>query len=59
MERALKIHTYVRNLLLLNMALLFIHYQNKQKQINQSMNMDSYEDKEKLVLDLENSNSFK
>ena len=55
MERALKIHTYVRNLLLLNMALLFIHYQNKQKQINQSVKMDSYEDKEKLVLDLENS----
>lgn len=44
-----------------NEILMSAHYQNKQEQVNQSMNMDSHEEKEKkkLILDLENSNSFK
>lgn len=44
-----------------NEMLMSVHYQNKQEQANQSMNMDSREDKEKekLILDLENSSSFK
>lgn len=44
-----------------NETLMSVHYQNKQEQVNQSVNTDNHEnkEKEKLILDLENSNSFK
>lgn len=37
-----------------------VHFQCKQEQVDHNMNIDSYEDREKqkLILDLENSNSF-
>ena len=44
-----------------NEKLMSVHFQCKQEQVGQSMKIDSHEDKEKqkLILDLENSNSFK
>ena len=38
-----------------------VHFQCKQEQVDHNMNIDSHEDREKqkLILDLENSNSFK
>ena len=44
-----------------NEKLMSVHFQCKQEQEDQSMKIDSHEDKEKqkLILDLENSNSFK
>lgn len=44
-----------------NEKLVSVHFQNKHEQVDQNMNIDSHEDKEKqkLILDLENSNSFK
>ena len=44
-----------------NEKLMSVHYQCKQEQVDHNMNIDSYEDREKqkLILDLENSNSFK
>ena len=43
-----------------NEKLMSVHFQCKQEQVGQSMKIDSHEDKEKqkLILDLENSNSF-
>jgi hypothetical protein len=44
-----------------NEKLMSLHYQNKKEQANQNVNMVSLEnkEKEKLIMDLENSNSFK
>lgn len=44
-----------------NEKLMSVHFQCKQEQVDHSMNIDSHEDREKqkLILDLENSNSFK
>lgn len=44
-----------------NEKLMSVHFQCKQEQVDHNMNIDSYEDREKqkLILDLENSNSFK
>ena len=44
-----------------NEKLMSVHFQCKQEQVDYNMNIDSYEDREKqkLILDLENSNSFK
>ena len=44
-----------------NEKLMSVHFQCKQEQVNHNMNIDSHEDREKqkLILDLENSNSFK
>lgn len=44
-----------------NEKLVSVHFQNKHEQVDQNMKIDSHEDKEKqkLILDLENSNSFK
>lgn len=44
-----------------NEKLMSVHFQCKQEQAGQSMKIDCHEDKEKqkLILDLENSNSFK
>lgn len=36
-----------------------IHYQNKQEQVSHNGQPDNLEEKEKLIMDLENSNSFK
>lgn len=36
-----------------------IHYQNKQEQVSHNGQLDNLEGKEKLIMDLENSNSFK
>lgn len=44
-----------------NEKLMSVHFQCKQEQVDHNMNIDSHEDREKqkLILDLENSNSFK
>lgn len=44
-----------------NEKLMSVHFQYKQEQVDHNMNIDSHEDREKqkLILDLENSNSFK
>ena len=44
-----------------NEKLMSLHYQNKKEQANQNVNMVGLEnkEKEKLIMDLENSNSFK
>ena len=44
-----------------NEKLMSVHFQCKQEQVDYNMNIDSHEDREKqkLILDLENSNSFK
>lgn len=44
-----------------NEKLMSLHYQNKKEQANQNMNavIQENKEKEKLILDLENSNSFK
>lgn len=44
-----------------NENLMSVHFQCKQEQVDHNMNIDSHEDREKqkLILDLENSNSFK
>ena len=44
-----------------NEKLMSLHYQNKKEQANQNVNMVSLEnkEKEKLIMDMENSNSFK
>ena len=44
-----------------NEKLMSIHYTNKQEQVNHNREIDNQEDKEKekLIMDLENSNSFK
>lgn len=44
-----------------NEKLMSVHFQCKQEQVNHNLNIDSHEDREKqkLILDLENSNSFK
>lgn len=44
-----------------NEKLMSVHYRNKKEQENRNMNIKSLEDKEKekLILDLESSNSFK
>ena len=44
-----------------NEKLMSVHFQCKQEQVDQNMNIDSHEDREKqkLILVLENSNSFK
>lgn len=44
-----------------NEKLMSIHYQNKQECVNHNWKVDSREEKEKekLIMDLENSNSFK
>lgn len=42
-----------------NEKLMSIHYQNKQEQVSHNGQPDNLEEKEKLIMDLENSNSFK
>lgn len=44
-----------------NEKLMSVHFQCKQEQVDHNKNIDSHEDREKqkLILDLENSNSFK
>lgn len=44
-----------------NEKLMSVHFQCKQEQVDHNMNIDSHEDREKqkLILGLENSNSFK
>lgn len=44
-----------------NEKLMSVHFQCKQEQVDHNLNIDSHEDREKqkLILDLENSNSFK
>ena len=44
-----------------NEKLMSFHYKNKKEQVSQNINIESLEnkEKEKLILDLENSNSFK
>lgn len=44
-----------------NEKLMSIHYQNKQEQVSHNGQLDNLEgkEKEKLIMDLENSNSFK
>ena len=42
-----------------NEKLMSIHYQNKQEQVSHNGQPDNQEEKEKLIMDLENSNSFK
>ncbi len=44
-----------------NEKLMSVHFQCKQELVDHNMNIDSHEDREKqkLILDLENSNSFK
>ena len=44
-----------------NEKLMSFHYKNKKEQVSQNINIEGLEnkEKEKLILDLENSNSFK
>ena len=44
-----------------NEKLMSFHYKNKKEQVSKNINIESLEnkEKEKLILDLENSNSFK
>lgn len=42
-----------------NEKLMSLHYQNKKEQTNQNLKSFENKEKEKLILDLENSNSFK
>lgn len=42
-----------------NEKLMSIHYQNKQERVSHNGQPDNLKEKEKLIMDLENSNSFK